>query len=107
MLRGGYGRLQVHITPDRYKTAVGGDVTFRCVVNGNGHEGADIRWMRADGRALPERALTPGDQLIIRRVESTDEGRYICVVRTAYGRNQAEAGLTVSGIVVLLFYPKV
>jgi len=38
---------------------------------------------------------------VLRRVESTDEGRYICVVTTEYGRSQAEAELTVSGISLL------
>jgi len=75
---------------------------FRCVVNGNGRDGAAIHWMRADGRALPDHALTQADLLVLRRVESTDEGRYICVVRTEYGRRQAEAELTVSGISLLI-----
>jgi len=97
---GGHGRLRVHIDPDRYKTAVGGDVTFRCVVNGNGRDGASIRWMRADGRALPGHATTQRELLVMRRVDSTDQGRYICVVRTAHGRSQAEAQLTVSGTIV-------
>lgn len=101
-----HGRLRVHIDPDRFKTAVGGDVTFRCVVNGNGRNDADVHWMRADGRALPGHATTQAGRLIMRRVESTDEGRYICVVTNAYGRrSQAEAELTVSGAgsLVLLF----
>jgi len=96
-LCGGVGRLRVRIDPDRFKTAVGGDVMFRCVVNGNGRQDADVDWMRADGRALPDHALVQSDLLVIRRVVSTDEGRYICVVRTANGRSQAEAELTVSG----------
>jgi len=96
-LEGG-GQLRAYIDPDRYTTAVGGDVTFRCVVNGNGRNGADIRWMRADGRALPERVTTRAHLMMMRRVESTDQGRYICVVSTASGqRSQAEAQLTVSG----------
>ena len=70
---------------------------FRCVVNGNGRDDAVIRWMRADGRALPDHALSQADLLVMRRVESTDEGRYICVARTASTRSQAEAELTVSG----------
>jgi len=102
-LEGG-GRLRAYIDPDRYKTAVGGDVTFRCVVNGNGRNGADIRWMRADGRALPEHSTTRADLLIMRRVESTDQGRYICVVSTASGqRSQADAELTVSGSGLFVF----
>jgi len=102
----GVGRLRVHIDPDRYKTAVGGDVMFRCVVNGNGREDADVDWMRADGRALPDHAHNRDAVLSIRRVESTDEGRYICVVRTAFGRSQAEAELVVSGRASILFYNK-
>jgi len=70
---------------------------FRCVVNGNGRQDADVHWMRADGRALPDHALVQADLLVMRRVESTDEGRYICVVRTENGRSQAETELTVSG----------
>ena len=77
--------------------AVGGDVRFRCAVNGNGRSSAEVRWMRADGEALPERADVREDLLIIRRVQSTDQGRYICVATTAHGRSQAEAELTVSG----------
>jgi len=91
------GRLRVHIDPSHYKTAVGGDVTFRCVVNGNGRKGAQVRWMRADGQALPERAMVRSDRLIMRRVNSTDEGRYICLVTTEHGREQADAELIISG----------
>ena len=97
MSREGQSRLRVHIDPDRYKTAVGGDVMFRCVVNGNGHDSADVHWMRADGRALPDHALAQADLLVMRRVQSTDEGRYICVVTTEHGRSQAETELIVSG----------
>ena len=95
------GGLRVHVEPGRYKTAVGGDVMFRCVVNGNSVErGAQVRWMRADGRALPERAVLRSDRLIIRRVDSTDQGRYVCLVTTERGqRRQADAELIVSGIV--------
>jgi len=53
--------------------------------------------MRADGRALPERAVVRADRLIMRHVNSTDEGRYICLVTTDYDRRQAEAELIVSG----------
>jgi len=56
-----------------------------------------VRWMRADGRALPERAVVRDDRLTMRGVDSTDEGRYICLVTTEHGRSQAEAELIVSG----------
>ena len=98
------GRLRVRVDPDRYMTAVGGDVTFHCIITGNGRNSADIRWMRADGRPLAEHAITRGQLLIMRRVESTDEGRYICVATTAYGRSQAEAQLTISGNVSFLLH---
>jgi len=101
----GVGLLRVHIEPDRYKTAVGGDVTFRCVVNGNGRAAAQVRWMRADGRALPGHAVARTDRLTMRRVDSTDEGRYICIVRTHRGRGQAEAELIVSGGTSHAFLP--
>jgi len=95
----GRGRLRVRVDPDRFMTAVGGDVTFRCVVNGNGGRDAVISWMRADGRALPSHVTTRDDVLVMRGVESTDEGRYICVVATASGRrSQADTQLTVSGM---------
>jgi len=74
---------------------------FRCQVNGNNRNGRTngetIQWMRADGRPLPSRAVVTGNTMTIRRVESTDEGRYICVASNRYGRNQAEAELSVSG----------
>lgn len=89
--------------PPRFTTAVGGDVTFRCQestsargqVNGALH-GA-VQWKRADGRSLSSRATVDGNTLMLQRVESTDEGRYICVVSSQYGQSNAEAELTVSG----------
>ena len=54
--------------------------------------------MRSDGRALPAHSyLAQNNSLVIERVESTDEGRYICMAVTRYGRGQAEVELTVSG----------
>jgi len=101
----GNGRLpQLIISPTRFTTAVGGDVTFRCQVSS--YQGqvnsAGVQWQRADGRPLSPRASINGNYLVLQRVESTDEGRYLCSLTTRYGTSKAEAELTVSGM--LLYY---
>jgi Immunoglobulin I-set domain len=100
----GNGKLpRLTISPSRFTTHVGGEVTFRCQVsvnrgqvNGNGAS-STVSWQRADGRPLSSRAIVSGNALIFRRVESTDGGRYICLVSNRYGQSREEAELTVSG----------
>lgn len=85
------------VSPKRFSTAVGGEAVFQCNVEGSS-SATRVEWIRADGRQLSARAFISEDHtLSLRRVESTDEGRYICIATNRYGRSQEEVGLTVSG----------
>ena len=103
----GIGTLpRLAITPSRFTTSVGGDVTFRCQVSSSqgqvGDASSIVQWQRADGRPLSLRATVRGNSLVLRRVESTDEGRYLCSITNRYGKSNAEAELTVSGILCFM-----
>ena len=81
-------KVTVAVSPARLATFVGQEVIFNCVVKGNNLERVD--WMRSDGRALPAHSyLAQNNSLVIERVESTDEGRYICMAVTRYGRGSS------------------
>lgn len=102
-------RLRISVSPMRQTVSVGGEVTFRCSVEGS--EVAQVQWIRADGRSLPARAVVGADRaLTFQKVESTDEGRYICIAANRFGRkSQEEVSLTVSEerrLQVIVNHPK-
>lgn len=89
-------RPRISVSPIRHTVSIGGEVTFRCSVEGS--EVTQVQWIRADGRSLPARAVVGADHaLTFQKVESTDEGRYICIASNGFGKSQEEVSLTVSG----------
>jgi Immunoglobulin domain len=95
--------------PPRFTTAAGGDVTFRCYSATNRGQvkgpARNVQWQRADGRPLSSRITTSGNMLIMKRVESTDAGRYICQSASSQnGQTRAEAELVVSGKLNSFFF---
>jgi len=87
----------VTVNSTRYTSSVGGEVSIRCVVEAS-EDMVRVQWIRADGRTLsPRSTVLPDHTLILRRIGSIDEGRYICVAVNRYGRSQAEVELVVSG----------
>jgi len=88
---------KVIITPSRLSMSEGADVTFECNVGGQGP--FDVRWIRADGRPLPDRAIVGRDNsLRIKKLQPSDAGRYVCIAVNAFGRTQVEADLSIVGM---------
>ncbi|XP_072040765.1 basement membrane-specific heparan sulfate proteoglycan core protein-like [Amphiura filiformis] len=102
------GRIpDVTVTPTRMTSVIGSSATMRCDIEGSYTR---IEWGRADGRELPDRAVTlPDYSLKISNIQAGDEGVYVCTVYNEYGSNYAECTLQAVGsqMQVIVEEPKI
>ncbi|XP_055962583.1 hemicentin-1 [Sorex fumeus] len=90
--------------PTDVSMEIGSNVTLPCYVQG--YPEARVQWRRLDqmpifSRTFPERSVNqlPTGALFISNLWASDKGTYVCEAENQFGKIQAQATVTVTGLV--------
>lgn len=84
--------MTVHIQPSSDVVVAGGDLSVRCVVEGD--PTANVYWTKANGNGHSQ-VLASGDTIYFNNVQEDDGGRYVCNVESFTGNYREEYILTI------------
>ncbi|GAB1602266.1 basement membrane-specific heparan sulfate proteoglycan core protein-like isoform X6, partial [Argonauta hians] len=87
-------RPNVNVSPLRSSEMIGQVAIFHCRVSGQ--RPVSVVWRKVDGTPLPSRAeQNEENDLIIKDVQPSDGGRYVCTANNIYGTSQKYAELVI------------
>lgn len=87
---------RVTINPSYRTVDIGESIEFQC--SATGYPPPTVTWIRGSGKIIPRAAKIDGSNLVLRDIQSEDEGDYICTVTNRGGSVTRKALLYVRGL---------